>query len=79
MLIDDNESEQEEIIKELDFVCPKCGDKHQEDIIFLCNRCDSKQMIKKNGVYICPQCLTNGENFMCMTCDSKDVKLKSKI
>jgi hypothetical protein len=68
-----------EEVKELDFVCPNCGHKHQDDIIFLCNKCDTKDMIKKDGIYICPQCLSKGENFMCMSCDSKEVKLKSKI
>jgi predicted RNA-binding Zn-ribbon protein involved in translation (DUF1610 family) len=73
---DENESE---VVRELDFMCPNCGEKHQDDIIFLCNKCDTKDMIKKDGIYICPQCLTKGQNFMCMSCDSKDVKLKSKI
>jgi hypothetical protein len=73
------EDSSQEIVKELDFKCPKCGDIHQDEVIFLCNKCDSKHMLKKDGIYICPQCLTNGENFMCMNCDSKEVKLKSKI
>jgi len=38
-----------------------------------------EDMIKKDGIFICPQCLTQGENFMCMSCDSTQVKLKSKI
>ena len=69
----------EEPVKDLDFKCPNCGEVHQDDIIFLCNRCDSKEMIKKNGIFICPKCLDEGENFMCQKCDSKEVKLKSKL
>lgn len=75
----DNEELEIETVKELDFICPNCGEKHQDDIVFLCNTCDTKEMLKKDGVYICPQCLTHGKNFMCMSCDSKDVKLKTKI
>lgn len=75
----EHEEEVIENTKELEFICPNCGEKHQEEIVFLCNKCDSKKMLKKDGVYICPQCLTKGQNFMCMTCDSKEVKLKSKI
>jgi predicted RNA-binding Zn-ribbon protein involved in translation (DUF1610 family) len=74
-----NEETEVEEVKELDFVCPNCGEIHQDDVVFLCNTCDAKDMIKKDGSYICPQCLTSGENFMCMSCDSKEVKLKSKI
>jgi predicted RNA-binding Zn-ribbon protein involved in translation (DUF1610 family) len=74
-----DEIETPEVVKELDFECPNCGEKHQDEIIFLCNRCDTKKMIKKDGVYICPQCLTHGENFECMECGSKKVELKTKI
>lgn len=74
----DEETEIEET-RELDFNCPNCGEIHQDDVVFLCNKCEAKDMIKKDGVFICPQCLTQGENFMCMSCDSTQVKLKSKI
>jgi Zn finger protein HypA/HybF involved in hydrogenase expression len=74
-----NEETKVEEVKELDFLCPNCGEIHQDDVVFLCNTCEAKDMIKKDGNYICPKCLTNGENFMCMSCDSKEVKLKSKI
>lgn len=63
----------------LEFECPKCGVIPQEEVVFICNKCDSKEMIQKEGAYLCPQCLTKGENFMCMNCDSKEVKLKSKL
>lgn len=75
----EEENEIPEKVKELDFDCPNCGEIHQDEIIFLCNKCDSKEMIKKDGNYICPQCLTHGENFECMRCNSKKVKLKSKL
>jgi hypothetical protein len=77
-ITEETELENEEV-KELDFMCPNCGERHQDDIVFLCNTCDSKKMINKDGVYMCPQCLSDGKNFMCMVCDSKEVKLKSKI
>jgi predicted RNA-binding Zn-ribbon protein involved in translation (DUF1610 family) len=68
-----------ETTKELDFKCPNCGEIHQDQVVFLCNTCDSTELIKKDGIYICPQCLTGNHNFLCMSCDSKEVKLKSKI
>ncbi len=73
------ENEQTETVKELDFDCPNCGEVPQDEIIFLCNKCDSKEMIKKEGNYICPKCLTHGENFECMRCNSKKVVLKTKL
>jgi len=66
--------------KDLKFDCPKCGVINQEDVIFLCNRCDSKEMVYKDGFYLCPLCFEKKEhNFMCANCDSIEVKLKSKI
>jgi predicted RNA-binding Zn-ribbon protein involved in translation (DUF1610 family) len=72
-------SENEEVTSNLHFKCPNCGDITQDEVVFLCNKCDSKEMIFKDGAYICPECLTKGQNFMCMNCDSKEVSLKSQI
>lgn len=80
--IDDLQNEFEEIndeIRDLHFNCPNCGDINQDNVVFLCNTCDSKEMLYKDGVYVCPQCLNKGNNFMCMTCDSKEVRLTSKL
>jgi Zn finger protein HypA/HybF involved in hydrogenase expression len=75
----DAPSEETEV-KELHFSCPNCGKISQDDVVFLCNTCDSKKMILKDGVYICPECLTkHHKNFMCMNCDSKDVKLLTDL
>lgn len=66
--------------KELKFDCPNCGTINQEDVIFICNRCDSKEMVFKDGFYLCPSCFEKKEhNFMCANCDSTEVKLKSKL
>lgn len=65
--------------KELEFDCPNCGIIPQDEVIFLCNKCDSKEMVYKDGTYLCPQCLAKGENFMCYNCDSKQVKLRTRI
>jgi len=66
--------------KELDFECPNCGKINQEEVVFICNRCDAKDLIFKDGFYLCPACFEKkNDRFMCNTCDSKDVKLKSKL
>lgn len=81
-LIEFEENNPQEISKqkELTFECPNCGTINQEEIIFLCNKCDSKEMIYKDGFYLCPACLTKkDQKFMCNICDSTEVKLKSKI
>lgn len=75
----DETSENQEVVNNLHFNCPNCGDISQDEVVFLCNKCDSKEMIYKEGVYICPECLTKGQHFMCMNCDSKEVTLKSKL
>ena len=61
----------------LKFVCPKDGEISQDDVIFLCNVCKQDDLIHKDGVYMCPSCLSPGENFQCMLCDSKEVKMVS--
>lgn len=57
------------------FVCPHCGEISQDDVVFLCNQCARKELILKDGIYMCPACLTPGENFECMLCESKEVKM----
>ncbi len=61
----------------LKFVCPKDGEISQDDVIFLCNVCKQDDLIHKDGIYMCPSCLSPGENFQCMLCDSKEVKMMS--
>ena len=75
---------EEEILKvvqkELEFECPNCGKINQEEVVFICNRCDTKDLIFKNGFYLCPACFEKkNDRFMCNICDSKDVNLKSKL
>lgn len=62
----------------LKFKCPKCGAISQDEVMFLCNTCKQDELIEKDGVFICPSCLTPGENFECTRCGSKEVKLKDK-
>ncbi len=58
------------------FKCPKCGKIERDDVVFLCNTCEQKEMIHKDGIYMCPSCLKPGKNFECMLCDSKEVEMK---
>lgn len=60
------------------FVCPKCGKMAQDDVIFLCNTCENSDLIYKDGIYMCPQCLYPGDNFECMKCGSKGVRMKQR-
>jgi predicted RNA-binding Zn-ribbon protein involved in translation (DUF1610 family) len=60
----------------LTFVCPKCGKISQNDVIFLCNTCENSDLIFKDGIYMCPQCLYPGDNFECMRCGNKNVRMK---
>lgn len=62
--------------KNIAFTCPVCGKLEQDDVVFLCNHCDSSDLVMKEGVYMCPSCLVPGENFECMKCGSKEVKAK---
>ena len=62
----------------LEFVCPNCGKISQNDVIFLCNTCENSDLIFKDGIYICPQCLYPGDNFECMKCESKSVRMKHR-
>jgi|RifCSP16_1_1023843.scaffolds.fasta_scaffold463445_1 hypothetical protein len=58
------------------FVCPIDGDISQDDVLFLCNNCRQEELIYKNDIYICPACLVPGENFECLICGSKEVKMR---
>lgn len=60
------------------FVCPSHGRIPREEVVFLCNKCGSQEMVLKNGMYLCPQCLRPGENFQCRLCDSTGVKLRER-
>lgn len=62
----------------VEFFCPNCKAVTQDDVLFLCNKCGRDELIIKNGIYLCPACLHPGENFQCLKCDSKEVKLKFK-
>jgi hypothetical protein len=64
--------------QKLKFICPKDGEISQDDVIFLCNVCKQSDLIHKDGVYMCPSCLNPGDNFQCMLCDSKEVKMVTK-
>jgi len=70
-------SEEEEVLgsQSAVFTCPDCEVITQDDVIFTCNVCESDKLIYKEGVYMCPQCLAPGENFQCMKCGNKNVKL----
>jgi predicted RNA-binding Zn-ribbon protein involved in translation (DUF1610 family) len=57
------------------FKCPNCGEIPQEDVIFLCNRCEREDVIYTDGLYLCPSCLEPGDNFECMKCGSKKVEM----
>ena len=57
------------------FICPNDGEISQEDVVFLCNHCRQDDLIYKDGIYMCPACLMPGENFECMLCESKEVKM----
>ncbi|MBT6401047.1 hypothetical protein HN803_06430 [candidate division WWE3 bacterium] len=61
-----------------EFTCPNCGKIERDDVVFLCNTCPSSEMIYKEGMYMCPSCLAPGDNFECMICESKDVKMELK-
>ena len=62
----------------LEFVCPNCGKISQNDVIFLCNTCENSDLIFKDGIYMCPQCLYPGDNFECMICGNKKVRMRHR-
>lgn len=73
--MDENKLENKSL---LTFDCPKCGKIPQDQVLFLCNHCEKEELILKDGLYICPACLLPGENFECMNCGSKEVKISSE-
>lgn len=60
--------------KDLRFICPKDGNISADSVAFLCNNCREDELIEKDGLFICPKCLEEGQNFECMLCESKEVK-----
>lgn len=64
--------------KNIYFECPSCGKIERDDVIFLCNTCQSEELIYKDGIYMCPTCLKPGKNFECVICESTDVKMKER-
>lgn len=60
------------------FVCPRHGRIPREEVAFLCNTCGPQEMVLKNGMYLCPQCLKPGRNFQCRLCDSTEVELRER-
>jgi len=60
--------------EKIDYV-PDDGEISQDDVVFLCNHCRQDDLIYKDGMYMCPACLMPGENFECMLCESKEVKM----
>lgn len=57
------------------FVCPKDGNIGRDDVAFLCNTCGKNDLKERDGIFLCPGCLKEGENFQCMLCDSREVKV----
>jgi Zn finger protein HypA/HybF involved in hydrogenase expression len=70
----------EENRKDLKFKCHTCGSISQDDVVFLCNNCDSKEMVEKEGNFFCPDCFSKTtDKYMCRICESTDVKLITKV
>ena len=59
------------------FVCPACGRVPREEVLFICNKCGPADMRYERGLFLCPQCFDEGENFECVTCHSQKVEMKS--
>lgn len=60
------------------FVCPQDGLIHQDCVDFLCNKCDSRELTFKDGVYLCPQCYTQVNPFRCRLCGSRKISFVSQ-
>jgi predicted RNA-binding Zn-ribbon protein involved in translation (DUF1610 family) len=73
----EDDVDEEEVLEDSSakFKCPNCGELPQDDVMFLCNTCDSSELIHKDGIYMCPSCLVPGENFECVLCGSKLVTM----
>ena len=74
----DDINTQPEIDSSIKFTCPNCGPISRDDVVFLCNTCSRSELVEKEGILMCPGCLVPGENFECMSCESKDVKMQAK-
>lgn len=61
------------------FVCPTCGVRESDDVAFICNTCENKEIKHEQGVYYCPQCETHMHPFQCRVCDSKEVAFMSPL
>lgn len=60
------------------FFCQRDGLLHQEMVSLICNKCQKSELVYRDGMYLCPKCLTNQESFQCRRCDSKEVTLLGK-
>lgn len=72
------EEQTQEENKNVKFSCPSCGVIEQDDVLFLCNTCDREDLIFQDGIYMCPSCLEEGDNFECTKCGSKKVQMERK-
>lgn len=70
--------EEFEEVKNIIFKCPIDGEIERDEVIFLCNTCSGDELIYKDGIYMCPSCLTPGDNFECIKCGSKNVQMVEK-
>lgn len=61
--------------KKIKFICPKDGEVSRDDVAFLCNTCGKNDLTERDGIFLCPDCLKEGENFQCMLCESREVKV----
>jgi len=66
-------------VHDVSFKCPQCGKVETEQVLFICNKCDAKEMVHIGDVNMCPKCFEKGKNFMCLNCDSLDVHLDPEI
>lgn len=58
------------------FVCPNDGELEEVDVIFKCNTCDSSEIKKVEGRYMCPDCFVQAHPYQCRICDSNDVAVE---
>lgn len=62
------------------FVCPIHGRIPRDEVIFLCNTCGPKKIVREilaeKGMYLCPLCLKPGDNFQCFLCKSTKVEMR---
>lgn len=68
----------EEQNKKVKFVCPNCGAIAQDDVVFLCNTCQSNEVEEIDGVFMCSSCKIEVNPLMCRICQSKQVHMHGK-